>query len=141
MRAQALFLFEITLSKINVHTISQNLYLTPTPTYAIIIIVKEREGNKMMEHDFLEHAGTLTTKEIDDIISKLNRVKEVRADEVRHAAAQKVIDAIAEYLKLGEEISIEGEVWNEDWNCHENVEAIFNDCFEKNGYLTFTFTE
>ena len=95
----------------------------------------------MMEHDFLEYAGTLTTKEIDDIISKLNRVKENRAEEVRHAAAQKVIDAIADYLKLGEEISIEGEVWNEDWNCHANVEAIFNDCFEKNGYLTFTFTE
>lgn len=95
----------------------------------------------MMEHDFLEHAGTLTTKEIDDIISKLNRVKENRAEEVRHTAAQKVIDAIADYLKLGEEISIEGEVWNEDWNCYENVEAIFSDCFEKNGYLTFTFTE
>ncbi len=94
-----------------------------------------------MEHDFLEYAGTLTTKELDDIISKLNQVKENRADEVRHAAAQKVIDAIAEYLSLGEEISIEGEVWNEDCNCHENVEAIFNDCFEKNGYLTFTFTE
>ena len=95
----------------------------------------------MIEHDFLEYAGTLTTKELDDIISKLNRVKENRAEEVRHAAAQKVIDAIADYLKLGEEISIEGEVWNEDGNCHENVEAIFNDCFEKNGYLTFTFTE
>ena len=95
----------------------------------------------MMEHDFLEYAGTLTTKEIDDIISKLNKVKENRADEARRAAAQKVKDAISEYLKLGEEISIEGEVWNEDWNCHENVEATFNDCFEKNGYLTFTFTE
>ena len=94
-----------------------------------------------MEHDFLEYAGTLTTKEIDDIISKLNRVKENRADEARRVAAQKVIDAIADYLKLGEEISIEGEVWNEDWNCHENVEATFNDCFEKNGCLTFTFTE
>ena len=41
-----LFLFEIMLSKINVHTISQNLYLTPTPTYAIIIAVKEREEIK-----------------------------------------------------------------------------------------------
>ena len=66
----------------------------------------------MMEHDFLEYAGTLTTKEIEDIISKLTQVKEERADEVRHAAAQKVIDAIADYLKLGEEISIEGKVWN-----------------------------
>ena len=55
----------------------------------------------MMEHDFLEYAGTLTTKEIDDIISKLNKVKENRADEARRAAAQKVKDAINEYLKLG----------------------------------------
>lgn len=95
----------------------------------------------MMEHDFLEHAGTLTTKEIDDIISKLNRVKENRAEEVRHAAAQKVIDAIADYLKLREEISIEGEVWNEDWHCHENFETTLNDCFEENGHLTITLSE
>ena len=64
----------------------------------------------MMEHDFLEHAETLTTKEIDDIISKLNKVKENRADEARRAAAQKVKDAINEYLKLGEEIYIDGEI-------------------------------
>ena len=94
-----------------------------------------------MEHNFLECAETLTTEEINDIISKLTQIKEERADVARHTAAQKVIDAIADYLKLGEEISIEGKVWNEDWHCHENVEAIFNDCFEKNGYLTFTFTE
>lgn len=141
MRAKALFLFEIVLGKINVHTISQNLYLTPTPTYAIIITANEREENKMMEHDFLEYAGTLTTKEIDDIISKLNKVKENRADEARRAAAQKVKDAISEYLKLGEEISINGEVWNEDWNCRENVEATFDSCFEEDGHLTFIFTE
>lgn len=95
----------------------------------------------MMEHDFLEHAETLTTKEIDDIISKLNRVKENKADEARRTAAQKVKDAIAEYLKLGGEISINGEVWDEDWHCHENVEATFDSCFEKGGYLTFIFTE
>ena len=95
----------------------------------------------MMEHDFLEYAGTLTTKEIDDIISKLNKVKENRADEARRAAAQKVIDAIAEYLSLGEEISIEGEIRNEEWGNLENFEATFKDCFEENGYLTFTLAE
>lgn len=95
----------------------------------------------MMEHDFLEYAGTLTTKEIDDIISKLNKVKENQADEARRAAAQKVKDAISEYLKLGEEISINGEVWDEDWNCRENVEATFDSCFEEDGHLTFIFTE
>ena len=94
-----------------------------------------------MEHNFLEYAGTLTTKEINDIISKLTQIKEERADEVRHAAAQKVIDAIAEYLKLGEEISIEGKVWNEDWDTYENFVTTLNDCFEENGHLTITLTE
>ena len=93
-----------------------------------------------MEHDFLEHAGTLTTKEIDDIISKLNQVKKNRADEARCTAAQKVKDAISEYLKLGGEISVNGEVWDEDWHRHENVEATFDSCFENDGYLTFIFT-
>ena len=95
----------------------------------------------MMEHDFLEYSGTLTTKEIDDIISKLNRVKEKRADEARRAATQKVKDAIDEYLKLDGQISIEGEVWNQDLACYENVEATFNGCFGENGYLTILFTE
>ena len=94
-----------------------------------------------MEHDFLEHAGTLTTKEIDDIISKLNRVKENRADEARRAAAQKVKDAIAEYLKLGEKIHMEGEVWNDELGNRKNLEVTFNGCFEEGGYLTFLFAE
>ena len=129
------------LSKINVHTISQNLYLTPAPTYTIIIVVKEREENKMMEHNFLECAETLTTEEINDIISKLTQIKEKRADVARRAAAQKVKDAISEYLKLGGEIFINGEVWNQDYACYENIEGIFHDCFEKGNCLTFTFTE
>ena len=95
----------------------------------------------MMERDFFEHAETLTTKEIDGIISKLNQVKENRADEARRAAAQKVKDAIAEYLKLGGDISIDGEVWNEEWTCNENVEGIFHGCSEENGYLTFIFKQ
>ena len=94
-----------------------------------------------MEHDFLEHAGTMTTEEIDDIISKLNQVKENRADEARRTAAQKVKDAISEYLKVGGEIYINGEVWDEDWYTHKDVDAIFNGCFEEGGYLTILFTE
>ena len=94
-----------------------------------------------MEHDFLEYAGTLTTKEIDDIISKLNKVKENRADEARRAAAQKVKDAINEYLKLDGEIFINGEVWNQDYACYENVEGTLSDYSDEGGYLTFTFTE
>lgn len=92
----------------------------------------------MMEHDFLEYAGTLTNKEIDNIISKLNQVKENRAGEARRAIAQKVKDAIDEYLKLGEVISINGEVWDADWHCHENVEATFESCYiDDGGRLTF----
>ena len=94
-----------------------------------------------MEHNFLEYAGTLTTKEIDDIISKLNQVKENRADVARRAAARKVKDAISEYLKLGEDIRIEGEVWNEEREYNEKVEGAFHGCFEEDGYLTFLFVE
>lgn len=94
-----------------------------------------------MEHNFLEYAGTLTTKELDDIISKLNQVKEKRADEARCAAAQKVKDAISEYLKLGEDIRIEGEVWNEERECNEKVEGAFHGCVDEGGYLTFLFAE
>ena len=94
-----------------------------------------------MMNDFINYAETLSNEEIDSFISKLTQIKEDRANVARRAAAQKVIDAIADYLKLGEEISIEGEVWSEDWNCHENVEATFNDCFERDGHLIFTFTE
>lgn len=95
----------------------------------------------MIEHNFLEYAETLTTKEINDIISKLTQIKEERADVARHTAAQKVIDAIADYLKLGEEISIEGKVWNEDWHSYENFVTTLNDCFEENGHLTITLEE
>ena len=126
------------LSEINVQAISQNLYLTPAPTYAIIIVAKEREGNKMIQ-DFLKYAETLTPEEIDNVVSKLNQVKETQANEIRRAAAQKVKDAIDEYLKLGGEISINGEVWDEDSHCDENIEATFDSCFEEGGYLTFIF--
>ena len=95
----------------------------------------------MMEHGFLEYARTLTTKEIDDIISKLNQVKESRADITRRAAARKVIDAIDEYLKLGKDISIEGEKWNVKCGYYKNLETTLNGYFEKDGYLTFTFIE
>ena len=94
-----------------------------------------------MMNDFINYAETLSNEEIDSFISKLNQVKENRADVARRASAQKVKDAISEYLKLGGEISIEGEVWNDEWSCPDNVEATFHGCFEKNGYLTILFTE
>lgn len=92
-----------------------------------------------MIEDFLDHAGMLTTEEINNLISNLNQIKENRADEARRAAAQKVKEAIDEYLKLGGEISINGEVWDEDSHCDENIEATFDSCFEEGGYLTFIF--
>ena len=94
-----------------------------------------------MEHNFLECAETLTTEEINDIISKLTQIKEERADIARHTAAQKVKDAIAEYLKLGEKIHMEGEVWNDELGNRKNLEVTFNGCFEEGGYLTFLFAE
>ena len=92
-----------------------------------------------MIQDFLKYAETLTPEEIDNVVSKLNQVKETQANEIRRAAAQKVKDAIDEYLKLGGEISINGEVWDEDSHCDENIEATFDSCFEEGGYLTFIF--
>ena len=92
----------------------------------------------MTEHDFVNYAKTLSIEEIDNFISKLNQVKENRVGETRRAAAQKVKDAIDEYLKLGEVISINGEVWDADWHCHENVEATFGSCYiDDGGRLTF----
>ena len=93
-----------------------------------------------MIEDFLNFAETLTPEEIDNFISKLNQVRENRADEARRAAAQKVKDAIDEYLKLGGEISINGEVWDEDSHCDENIEGTFDSCFEEGSHLTFIFT-
>ena len=91
-----------------------------------------------MEHDFLEYAGTLTTKEIDDIISKLNQVKENRADEARRAAAQKVKDAIDEYLKIEDIISISGGAWSDKYGQYESVDATFDNCeYDDDGWLTF----
>ena len=92
-----------------------------------------------MIQDFLKYAETLTPEEIDNVVSKLNQVKETQANEIRRAAAQKVKDAIDEYLKLGGEISINGEVWDEDSHCDESIEATFDSCFEEGGYLTFIF--
>ena len=93
-----------------------------------------------MIEDFLNYAETLTSEEIDNFISKLNQVKENRASEARRATAQKVKDAIDEYLKLGGEISINGEVWDEDSHCDENIEGTFDSCFEEGSHLTFIFT-
>ena len=91
----------------------------------------------MMEQDFLKYAGTLTDKEIDSIISQLNQVKESRANETRCALAKKVKDAIDEYLKLGEEIFVSGQVWNDEQRECLNIEATFEGCNNNDGRLTF----
>lgn len=95
----------------------------------------------MIEHYFIEYAETLTTKEIEDVISKLTQIKESRADVERRAAARKVIDAIDEYLKLGKDISIVGEKWNVKCGYYKNLETTLHGYFEKDGHLTFTFIE
>ena len=41
----------------------------------------------MMMDDFMNYAKTLSNEEIDSFISKLNQVKEGRADVARRAAA------------------------------------------------------
>ena len=91
-----------------------------------------------MEHDFLERAETLTNKEIDNIISKLNQVKENRADEARCVAAQKVKEAIDEYLKIEDIISVSGGAWSDKYNQYESVDATFDNCeYDIHGRLTF----
>ena len=92
----------------------------------------------MMERDFLEYAGTLTTKEIEDVISKFNQVKEERADVARRAAAQKVKEAIDEYLKIEDIISVSGGAWSDKYDQYESVDATFDNCeYDDYGRLTF----
>lgn len=91
----------------------------------------------MKEQDFLEYAETLTAKEIEDIISKLHKIEEERADATRRALAKKVKDAIDEYLKLGEEILVSGQAWDEEHGEYQNIEATFERCCSNDGRLTF----
>jgi hypothetical protein len=92
-----------------------------------------------MMKDWVAYAKSLSNKEITELITEFSKIKDDRADDKRRAAAQKVVEAIDEYLKLGEEISVCGAVYNEDWGGDEEVEMTFDICDNRDGYLTFNF--
>ena len=96
---------------------------------------------EQMMRDFINYAKALPNDDINKIITELNLVKEHRADETRRAAADKVIQAISTYLDLGEEISICGGVYNEEWGGDEEINATFDSYSNHDGYLTFNFVE
>ena len=96
---------------------------------------------EQMMRDFINYAKTLPNEDINKIISELGLVKERRADELRRAAARKVIEAITEYLALGEEIVISGEVYNESFGENEEITATFDGYANSDGYLTFNFIQ
>ena len=95
--------------------------------------------SEQMMRDFINCAKTFSNDDINNIISELNLVKEHRADELRRAAAKKVVEAITEYLALGEEITIFGEVYDEDSGENEEITGTFDGCANSDGYLTFNF--
>ena len=96
---------------------------------------------EQMMRDLINYAKTLPNDDINNIITELNLVKEHRADELRRAAADKVIQAISAYLDLGEEISICGGVYNEEWGGEDEINATFDGYSNRDGYLTFNFVE
>lgn len=96
---------------------------------------------EQMMRDLINYAKTLPNDDINNIITELNLVKEHRADELRRAAADKVIQAISAYLDLGEEISICGGVYNEEWGGEDEITATFDGYSNRDGYLTFNFIQ
>lgn len=107
--------------------------------------MNRRENTNMvteqMMHDLINCAKTLPNDDINKIITELNLVKENRANELRRAAADKVIQAISAYLDLGEEISICGGVYNEEWGGDDEINATFDGYSNHDGYLTFNFIQ
>jgi hypothetical protein len=89
--------------------------------------------------DWIAYAKALSNEELSELITEFHKIQNNRADEKRRAAAKKVVEAITEYLKLGEEISVCGAVYNEDWGGEEDIEATFDVCDNRDGYLTFNF--
>ena len=90
---------------------------------------------------WLAYAKSLPNEEIAELITELSKIQDYRADERRRAAAKKVVEAIDEYLKLGEEIVISGEVYNEDFGENEEITATFDGYANSDGYLTFNFIQ
>lgn len=91
--------------------------------------------------DWVAYAKSLTNEEISELITEFSKIQANRADDRRRAAAKKVVEAIAEYLALGEEISISGEVYNEDFGENEEITATFDGYANSDGYLTFNFIQ
>ena len=89
--------------------------------------------------DWIAYAKALSNEEITELITEFSKIQTNRAADKRRAAAKKVVEAITEYFALGEEISVCGAVYNEDWGGDEEIEAIFEVCDNNDGYLTFNF--
>lgn len=89
--------------------------------------------------DWIAYAKALSNEEIIELITEFSKIQTDRTDEKRRAAAKKVIEAITEYLALGEEISVCGAVYNEGWGEDEEIEATFDGYSNRDGYLTFNF--
>lgn len=91
--------------------------------------------------DWIAYAKALSNEEITELITEFSKIQANRADDKRRAAAKKVVEAITEYLALGEEIAISGEVYNEDYNENEEITATFDGYANSDGYLTFNFIQ
>lgn len=91
--------------------------------------------------DWVAYAKSLSNEEITELITEFSKIQANRADDKRRAAAKKVVEAITEYLALGEEITISGEVYNEDYNENEEITATFDGYANSDGYLTFNFIQ
>lgn len=89
--------------------------------------------------DWIAYAKALSNEEITELITEFSKIQTSRAADKRRAAAKKVVEAITEYLALGEEISVCGAIYNEDWGGDEEIEATFEVCDNNDGYLTFNF--
>lgn len=89
--------------------------------------------------DWIAYAKALSNEEITELITEFSKIQVSRADDKRRAAAKKVVEAITEYLALGEEISVRGTVYNEDWGGDEDIGGTFEICDNCDGYLTFNF--
>ena len=91
--------------------------------------------------DWIAYAKALSNEEITELITEFSKIQTSRAADKRRAATKKVVEAITEYLALGEEITISGEVYNEDYNENEEITATFDGYANSDGYLTFNFIQ
>ena len=89
--------------------------------------------------DWIAYAKALSNEEITELITEFSKIQISRAADKRRAAAKKVVEAITEYLAHGEEITISGEVSNDDFGENEEITATFDGYANSDGYLTFNF--